>query len=419
MVDVGVRAQGDRLCLAAWGDGEVVFERGYPSEDGTPPSGSLTFVAGERVADRLRVSGWVSHGAQLVARDSGESGFGELDSVHLPLDIARCHLAPGRGAPSLRGLGTFEAADGPALAALDADGDGRDELAIALADGALALIDAAEDEGDVSPVDVALTAGARPTFAASLADDCSLDLVLASPDGVVIVRSVGRDPVADEPLGDMASDVAIGALTDDAMIAVAGASGLAVIAVEAGTTTVLSGVAHQSVAIGDLTRDGYADLVAVGATGAQVYLGGGAGPAMVAGALPASFGAVDGPVAIGDLDGDGALDVVAATGAELRVARNRGDGLLEDRSGTSPPAAEAAIVDVAVVDFDGDCHDDVVLLDGGGSVALFRSTAGLTFAPVEITIGPVAGVAAADVDADGLRELVFLERSGELSVWER
>ena len=419
VVDVGVRARGDRLCLAAYGDGELVFERGYPSDDGVPASGSLTFVAGDRVSDRVRVSGWLSHGGQIVARDSGESGFGELDSVHLPLDVARCHLAPGRGAPTLRSVDTFEAADALALEAIDADGDGRDELVIALADGTLAVVDAAAGEGEVRSIDATLPAGARPAIAASLADDCFVDLVLASPEGAVVLRALGRDASADDPIELAASGVAIGALTDEATLAIAGTGGLAVVALDGGATTMLETGPHRAVAIGDLTRDGYGDLVAVQSTGARVYLGSGAGPVRIDSALPASFATVDGPVAIGDLDGDGALDVVSAAGATLRVARNRGDGLLEDRSGAMPPAAAASIVEIVVVDFDGDCRDDVVLLDADGTATAWRSMPGLAFTSVAIALGPVADVAAADVDADRLHELAFLARTGELSVWER
>lgn len=418
VVDVSVRADGDRLCLAAFGAGEVVFERGYPGEEGPPQGGSLTLVAGDRVADSVRVSAWLGQGGQIVARDSGESAFGTLDSVHLPLDVARCHTAGGRGAARLRAIDAFEAADGPALAAVDLDADGRDELVVALADGTLSIVDADEGEGTARVLDLPLAAGALPALAASLEDDCLPDLILTSPEGAVVLRSPGREPASETPVGPPAISVAVGRLTGGVTLAIAGVGGLAVAPVD-GAVTMLADTPFASVAIADLTRDGLSDLVASGDGGARVYLGSGALPVLEESALPPSFATVTGPVAIGDLDANGALDVVGASGSTLRVARNRGDGLLEDRTGTMPATSAATITRIVVVDLDGDCRDDVVLLDADGALTVLRSTEGLTLSPLPLTIGAVAGLAAADVDGDGFYELALLERSGELSVWER
>ena len=418
VVDVSVQADGDRLCLAVFGDGEVVFERAYRGETGNPPGGTLTLVAGDRVNARVRVSGWLDRGGQIVARGSGETGFGALDSVHLALPVRRCHEVGAGSVPALRSLGTFEPAPGAALAAADVDGDGRDELLLAAADGTVAVIDA-EAGGSTRTLDVALPAGALPVAEASLGDDCFVDVLFASAAGAVVLRSPGSDAESQPALPPAARSVGIGRFEDGTSIAIAGAAGLAVVAWPSGDATMLDAGAWRSVAVADITRDGFSDLIASGDGGAAVWLGSGAGPSRVAGALPASFGGVTGPVATGDLDGDAALDVVGAAGTEVRVSRNRGDGLLEDRTGLAPPASAAGLEALLLADFDGDCRDDLVMLDADGAVAVFRSGDDLTLVPVAVGVEAAAAISGADVNGDHLRELAILTRTGEVLVWER
>lgn len=423
IVDLSVRGTGDRLCLAVVADGEVVFARAYEGEDGEgpPATGSLTLVAGDRVDRRVRVSAWLSHGGRIVARGSGESEFGQLDEVRLPIQVARCRDdgTPG-GTARLRTVGTVELGATTSLAAIDLDADGRDELVTVDAGEALVALDAEAGAETMRVLEIPIPDGLRPGVAASLDGDCLPDLLAASGDGAVVVRSPGGAAETREPVGPPADAVAVGRLGDaGARLVIAGAGGLATLRWPDGAARMLDGAAFGSVAVADLTGDGFDDLVASGAAGARAWLGSGAGPTEIAGALPASFASVTGPVATGDLDGDGAPDLVGAAAETARVARNRGDGLLEDRSGPSPPASAAPIARLLLADLDGDCRDDLVLLDADGALSVLLSQPDLSFAPASPTVGPALEVAAADVDADGLHDLAILTRDGAIQVWSR
>lgn len=416
VVDLTVRGDGDRLCLAAFGDGEVVFERTY--EGDPPPEGSLTLVAGDRVAESVRVTAWLTRGGRVVARATGQSGFGHLDELHLPLGVARCTPRATVGPAALRTVTTVEATEGARLAAVDFDADGRDELLLVDADGQLVAVDAEPEESAPRRIDAPLPAGAVPVRGAALDDDCGLDLLALSSDGVVVVRAAERDPETRAPVGPHARAVEAGSFQPGRRrLAIAGPDGLALADWEGGGSQTVDEGPFAFLAVGDLTSDGVDDLVANSDGGVRVWLGSGAGLAEAVGAVPASFASVDGPVAIGDLDDDGALDLVGAAGNVARLAHNRGDGLLQDRTGPMPASTASPIARVLLVDLDGDCRDDLVLVDADGAVVVFRSGPDLTLVPESPSLGAAWDVVAADVDGDGRPELAALTRAGALQVW--
>ncbi|MGW1022887.1 FG-GAP-like repeat-containing protein [Streptomyces sp. NPDC002577] len=168
------------------------------------------------------------------------------------------------------------------------------------------------------------------------------------------------DLVVGTPLEDVSGDVDGGSVT----ILWGGSSGLS------GGTTISDPNASghdrfgQSLAVGDFTGDGKADL-AVGSTGKDVWIfkggftksGGAAGKLrfdaqIESGAYP--DGAVD--LAAGDFDNDGADDVVVGSFAGTFVYRGSSAGLtLQTQVSDDSPASLTA------ADFDKDGHDDLVI----------------------------------------------------------
>ena len=116
-----------------------------------------------------------------------------------------------------------------------------------------------------------------------------------------------------------------------------------------------------------------------------------------------------------DLDGDGSKDLIAASegldehGHVIDVYLNRGDGTFRHRMATGGDGPSRLIV--ADVNSDG-CPDLVVAnnsyIDQGTTVGVLMGVGNGTFGPeTRYTVGPgVFGVAAADLDGDGLIDLV-------------
>ncbi|UJR79051.1 Hypothetical protein I5071_10840 [Sandaracinus amylolyticus] len=405
-------ADGDSVCLVASASGEVVFASSY--EVATLPAGerSLTFVAGERVSDALTLSARVSRDGRTVARASSEARFGDQGVVEQRLRAVRCMPRDVEPSPA-RELGAFDALpEGARLHATDVDADGRDELLAIDTEGALVAL-------DTTTIAELEAIGALPLASGDLDGDCLIDVVLAGPEGARVVR--GDDPdAASTTIGTAARDVATGVRTDEGAraIAIASEGGLVLSAWDEDAPRLLATGVFTRVLAGDLTGDGRDDLVATSDTATRVLLALESGFREEPGALPGSIATATGPIALGDLDGDGALDLVSATGATLRIALNRGDGLLEDRTGATAPMLAADARRLETVDLDGDCIDEIVALDAAGALSVWARDARGLWVESDETLDAVGiDLAVLDADGDGAREIAVLDASSTVTSW--
>lgn len=179
-----------------------------------------------------------------------------------------------------------------------------------------------------------------------------------------------------------------------------------------------SGGVH--VASGDVTGDGYADIVTgagAGAPGGHVKVFDGATGAQVQSFL--SFDGFSGGVrvAAGDIDGDGRADIITSTGVgasgHVKVFSGLDGSLL--RSFFAYDAAFQGGVYVAAGDVNGDGRADIVTGTGGDDtsdalshVKVFDGLTGDLYSSFFAYGGFSGGVrvAAGDLDGDGLAEIV-------------
>ncbi len=169
-----------------------------------------------------------------------------------------------------------------------------------------------------------------------------------------------------------------------------------------------------ALAIGDFDRDGTPDVAVANFTGNRIQIvrpkpvAGGSDPCSVL-SLTATLPAldVDQPTGVvaADFDRDGKIDIAASGSAGLSVFYGDGTGKFAAGSGF-PMTAGTAPSDVAVGDVDHDGILDLLVSNNGSSdVSLFRGTGGRTFsAPCALSIGSGQGaghLVANDFNLDG------------------
>lgn len=165
----------------------------------------------------------------------------------------------------------------------------------------------------------------------------------------------------------------------------------------------------QAIALGDLDADGKLDAVVGFQSGPlRWYKGDAAGHFALQPALPGSFATRD--IAILDLDGDKRPDIVAATQDQgLRVFLNQGGGTFVNQSSTAVPASLSTdMLSVLVTDLDADCHDDLVVLADAQAPVWLGWSQGTLAIKQGIDSDAAQAAAAGDLDGDGVPELSLI-----------
>jgi hypothetical protein len=189
-------------------------------------------------------------------------------------------------------------------------------------------------------------------------------------------------------------------------------------------------VSAQAIVPHDFNSDAKVDLVAQNAAGQIVvwYFDGAIGSQFLGGNW-LSQGGVPGWTVVGsaDFDGDGHPDLVAQNGSGQIVvwyfAGTQGNAF-QGGSFLSQGGASGWNV-VAIADFNGDGHPDLVLQDGSGDVIVwyfggamgnvFLGWSGLVQGQGVATVWTVVG--AADFDGNGRPDLVAENAAGQIVVW--
>ncbi len=169
-----------------------------------------------------------------------------------------------------------------------------------------------------------------------------------------------------------------------------------------------NGADIQQVVLGDLDESPGLEVVVVAQSGLMVLDGEGA----VMPGYPFDHGGewVQAPPALADVTGDGQLDIVFGDRAgKVYVVKHTATGPALMRGFPVMPLGQGGIIKgLVVADADGDCEPDVVGTGWNNQSYVFamsRQTGHLTGSPYAIQ-GMPGGPAVADVDDDGLNEIV-------------
>ncbi len=316
----------------------------------------------------------------------------------------------------------------------DEDGDGRLDYAVTCQGNRSLEILHGDGRGhltrDVPPV----TLDQVPSGLAVLRADGDLlpdvAVTLAAVDQTAVLRRLpggGYVETARIPTGDFPFRIVAGDLDDD------GVDDLLVANLLARTFTIAWGAGDgtfpelgtlspmttiEDVALADLNGDGLPEILAVSGEVTLFTLLNLGGRAF---ASPGFYVIPSQPatLATGDFDGDGDADVVVGqrTGAAVTVYENRGNGFLSSRLADWPLGGRPGDLAAADVNLDG-LRDIVVALPGRQEMAVLLGRGGWTWTPPLRWVSALtpAAIGVGDLNGDAIPDLVQLDLTLELTV---
>ncbi|WP_295456878.1 VCBS repeat-containing protein [uncultured Thiodictyon sp.] len=181
-----------------------------------------------------------------------------------------------------------------------------------------------------------------------------------------------------------------------------------------------------SVALGDLNEDGVLDIVTANSTAKTVSVflgvlnGNGTFPANGTQLDTAPASAATNPrwVVLADVNNDNHLDIITANYGNSTVGVLLGTGLGTFAAAASYPLGGQAPASVAVADFNGDGYQDIVTVDPNlGKASVLKNNGASpgpagsfgTAALVPVNFGAPSAVLAADVNDDGIQDIVLTD----------
>jgi hypothetical protein len=309
-----------------------------------------------------------------------------------------------------------------AVLAVDLNGDGELDIAVANQSGTLSIL-LGNGDGSFQTANTFI-AGTQisSVVAADLNGDTSPDLIIS--DSTLTSTQVGVllnngnatfGPVRVLPGITIASSVAVsdvdGDLKTDIVVGDIGANIVHVFRGKGAGTfqsplDFASSFAPRSIHIGDFNGDGRPDLAITGPIGFSLWLGNGDGTFQLPIFVSIGFSST---ISTGDLNQDGKTDVAAFTSGILNrniffsTILGNGDGTFQSPKSIGMASGKLSLL----ADFDGDQVPDVVA-EGAGSVFVWLNHGDATVqAPLSTVAGASSGgIAASDLDGDSANDLI-------------
>jgi hypothetical protein len=309
-----------------------------------------------------------------------------------------------------------------AVVAVDLDGDGKIDIAVANQSGTISIL-LGNGDGSFLPANT-FSAGTQinSVAAADLNGDSSPDLIIR--DSTLTSTQVGIllnngdatfGPVQMLPGITLASSFAVSDVDGDLKTdIVAGDTGATVVHVFLGKgdgtfhspLNFSSSFAPRSIDIADFNGDSKPDLAITGFNGFNVCLGNGDGTFQMPLFVSTGFFTT---ISTADLNQDGKTDVAAFVSNIFNHNKffltrlGNGDGTFQSSQSVGASSGTLSLL----VDFDGDQIPDVVA-EGGGSVFVLLNHGDATFqAPLSTVAGASSGgMAASDLNSDGATDLI-------------